>query len=183
MKLYIIRHGESENNLNGCYTGWQQVSLTKKGFDEAEHIRKFLEKKTFDKVYTSDLIRAKQTAETALPGCTYEETSLLREINLGELSGKQFIYCEQKYGEEFKKNRELQNWVPYGGENVEIFDERVRLFMDKVAQTRFKYIAAFSHLGFLKGMLRCTLQVKIPRTSVQCPNCTIAIFEYKNKAE
>ena len=91
MKLYVIRHGESETNLSGCYTGHLQVPLTEKGIKEAESVHPFLSGINFDKIYSSDLIRAKRTAEAAIPGCVYEETPLLREVDLGELSGKNII--------------------------------------------------------------------------------------------
>ena len=90
MKLYLIRHGESETNLAGHYTGWSQVNLTPKGVRDAEGIRPTLEGIKFDKIFSSDLIRAMTTAETAIPGCTYETTHLLREVNVGNLALKPF---------------------------------------------------------------------------------------------
>lgn len=44
MKLYLIRHGESENNIKGCWTGWHDVALTPKGIEEACCVGKYLQK-------------------------------------------------------------------------------------------------------------------------------------------
>ena len=68
MKLYIVRHGESETNRKGLWTGWLDVALTDKGIADAERVRDTLRGIKFDKVYSSDLQRARVTCEIALPG-------------------------------------------------------------------------------------------------------------------
>lgn len=88
MRVYIIRHGESETNRLNCWTGWLDVDLTEKGTEDARKAGKLLEGVEFDKLYASDLIRAKQTLETALPGYEYETSPALREVNVGAIAGK-----------------------------------------------------------------------------------------------
>jgi 2,3-bisphosphoglycerate-dependent phosphoglycerate mutase len=85
MRIYVVRHGESETNLQKRWTGWMDVQLTDKGREDARKAGEFLKGITFDKIYTSDLTRAIETAKIALPGCRYETTPLLREINVGKL--------------------------------------------------------------------------------------------------
>ena len=87
MKVYIIRHGQSVNNVQHKWTGWMDVDLTEKGIEDAVRVRKILEGKVFDKVYASDLKRAIDTAKTALPGYEIETNFLLREIDVGSLAG------------------------------------------------------------------------------------------------
>ena len=69
MRVYVIRHGESETNLSKRWTGWKAVNLTEKGYEDAKKAGKIIGDVTFDKVFSSDLRRAKETAMTALPGC------------------------------------------------------------------------------------------------------------------
>ena len=178
MKLYVIRHGESETNRTGCYTGWMQIPLTEKGFEDADNIRPFLENIEFDKVYTSDLIRAKQTAETALPGCTYEETPLLREINLGSLSGQNIAACREKYGAELVECKVNSDYRRYGGECYADFAGRINTFLADVASSGHSCVAAFSHAGAMRTVLDSVLKMRLPRDIIRCKNCTIAIFEY-----
>ena len=78
MKLYVIRHGESETNLKKVYSGWAQVRLTEKVERDAENVGELLRKVAFDQIYSSDLIRAVRTAEIALPGRSEEHTSELQ---------------------------------------------------------------------------------------------------------
>ena len=111
MKLYFIRHGESETNLAGHYTGWSQVNLTPKGVRDAEGIRPTLEGIKFDKIYSSDLIRAMKTAENAIPGCVYETSPLLREINLGSLAHKPFLPADSE-----ERKLTLDGFTAFGGE-------------------------------------------------------------------
>ena len=66
MKLYVIRHGQSEGNIRGVFSGWLQHNLTEKGREDARKAGRIIEKVKFDKVYTSDLNRAIETAKTAI---------------------------------------------------------------------------------------------------------------------
>ena len=80
MKLYVIRHGESEGNQLGVFSGWHQHNLTEKGREDARTAGRIISKVKFDKVYSSDLKRAMQTASICAPD--YEvETMAKAEIS------------------------------------------------------------------------------------------------------
>ena len=180
MKLYLVRHGESENNKQGLYTGWTDAHLTEKGFEDARKVRKYISDIKFDKIYSSDLIRAKKTAETAIPGCVYEETPLLREINLGDLEGKKISLCPEIFGEEYLKNIAEINYKPYGGENYDEFMERIKKFLKMVSKSGYENVAAFAHGGFLRRCAYSILGMTIPTKVFPCKNCAIEILEYKD---
>ena len=78
MKLFLVRHGQTTANQQKIYAGQTDVLLTEQGRQEAESIRPILEKFTFDRVYSSDLTRARRTAE-ALPFTllVYVQTAVL----------------------------------------------------------------------------------------------------------
>ena len=82
MKLYMVRHGQSETNLSRCFTGWSQVNLTEQGIADAKRAGEYLKGISFDRIYSSDLIRAVQTAQNAIPGCVPVQLPCLREIGL-----------------------------------------------------------------------------------------------------
>jgi hypothetical protein len=113
MKLYLIRHGQSETNLRKCFTGWAQVALTEQGRAGAVGVRPMLEKIKFDKIYSSDLIRAMHTAELAIPGCAYETTPLLREVGMGSLELQPIAEVEADMRE---KNTRQLGYAMYGGD-------------------------------------------------------------------
>ena len=88
MKLYVIRHGESESNREKLWTGWANPPLTERGKEEARLAGKLISGISFDRIFSSDLERAVQTAKCAIDGCVPEELEVLREINVGTLEGK-----------------------------------------------------------------------------------------------
>ena len=61
--IYLIRHGESEGNLKRICLGNTDLGLTEKGREQAEKTAKALSPVDIDAIYSSDLIRAVQTAE------------------------------------------------------------------------------------------------------------------------
>ncbi len=175
MKLYLIRHGESETNLSGHYTGWSQVRLTEKGIEDAKGIRPLLEKVKFDKIYSSDLIRAKMTAETAIPGCIYEETPLIREINVGSLAHKPFLPIDAP-----ERKQMTNGFTAFGGENNDEFRTRTTEFLDRVKSLDCDTVAAFTHAGFLRTTLSIIFSVNVNTMNIVCSNCAIVILELKD---
>ena len=180
MKLYMVRHGESETNLSKSFTGWAQVNLTEKGYEDARRAGEVLKGLSFDRIYASDLKRAIQTAQTAIPGCEPILDPLLREIRLGSLEMRKIDECHEAYGEQFAEDRQNCNFVPYGGENKEMIRDRIQQFMDKLAADPCDQAVAFAHAGTLNNMLDLVLGVSLERWRVRCPNCCIAVFVYEN---
>jgi 2,3-bisphosphoglycerate-dependent phosphoglycerate mutase len=91
MRLIIIRHGESLDNKRKVFQGQSDSSLSNLGIAQAKKLAKRLKDEKIDEIYSSDLIRAKQTAEEILK---YHKDSVLvldqriRERHFGELQGK-----------------------------------------------------------------------------------------------
>lgn len=71
MRIFLIRHGEANSNV-------EEIPLTEKGVLEAKAIAKELKKYDFEKIYSSNLLRAKQTCEEYTKD--YFEDSRLKEI-------------------------------------------------------------------------------------------------------
>ena len=180
MKLYMIRHGESETNVLKCFTGWLDAPLTEKGEADAELIRPFLSKIHFDKIFSSDLIRAKTTAQIALPGCEPEYTPLLREIDGGTLAGKPLSTPMPEGYSLFR-----DGYSCFGGESRQDVFDRAKEFLSEISKLDCDCVAAFSHSGFIKSTASVVLGFSkagehIPLGQFVCNNCAIAIFEYKN---
>ena len=180
MKLYMVRHGQSETNLAKCFTGWAQVKLTEKGIADAKRAGEYLKGISFDRIYSSDLIRAVQTAQYALPGCEPIRLPELREIGLGELEMRSIDECVEQLGEDFPINRSLYNFVPYGGENRDMMEDRVRRFFDMLENDPCENVVAFAHAGTLQTALDVVLDMRLNRYHVACLNGSVAVFEHFN---
>ena len=175
MKVFVVRHGESETNRNGCWTGWMDVALTQKGREDAVLARRLLSGVKFDKIYASDLQRAKCTAEIAIPGCQYETSALLREINVGDIAGKPLHVAKDSEG----KPRNKDGYACFGGESKTEFGDRIAAFMRELEALDCQNVAVFAHAGVMRTFLDTVLDMPMPRDRVCCRNCTVAIFEYE----
>ena len=99
MKLYVVRHGESVLNRNKCFGGWAPTPLTDKGIADAQKAKAELKAIHFDRVYSSDLLRAVQTAQVVLPGCQPEVRENLRELSVGTFEARPVEECTRLYGD------------------------------------------------------------------------------------
>lgn len=176
MKVYVIRHGESENNQKKLWTGWMDVPLTEKGREDARRARAVIGGVAFDRIFASDLCRARETAENAIPDCKYEATPLLREVNVGSLAGNPLSILDDEQRNRVAK----EGYGAYGGESKEDFGGRVRAFMDQLASLDAENVALFAHAGWLRTMLDETVGLVLPRNKILCENCAVGIFEYTN---
>ena len=181
MLLYMIRHGESTANPTRKHAGWAQIPLTKKGEQEALIAREKLKGIAFDAVYSSDLLRALQTKEIALPDAPFEQTSLLREIHVGELAGKLPEECVALYGEKYITDKAQADYRPYGGEDGEAHRARVIAFLQLLEKSPVPRVAAFCHEGTLRRTLEYVEGMTAP-TKRHCKNGGVCIFEYKENA-
>ena len=175
MRVYVIRHGQSETNVEKRYTGWSQVNLTQQGIEEAIRIRPLLEGVKFDKIFSSDLYRAMQTAESAIPGCTYETSPLIREVGMGSL---ELQPIDDVIADMRAKNTKELGYAMYGGESSEEFTQRVAQFREQLESLDCETVAVFTHWGWMKNFLQQVLKVKIANENIVGKNCAVAIFEY-----
>jgi len=106
-KVILIRHGESEWNLENRFTGWTDVDLTKKGEIEAKEAGNLILKNRLriDEVYCSYLKRAKNTCRICITQLKIREEKVffdwrLNERHYGSLQGLNKAETAKKFGEE-----------------------------------------------------------------------------------
>lgn len=130
-KLVLIRHGESQWNLENRFTGWVNVPLSPKGIEEAKAAGTKLTGFTFDRAFSSVLARANETlrfilealGQTAIP---IEKDKALNERMYGELQGLNKAETAKKFGDEQVKIwRRSYDVRPPGGESLKDTAERV----------------------------------------------------------
>ena len=95
--IYVVRHGETEWNVKGLIQGQMDSPLTENGIKQAEQLSTELKDISFDEVFSSDLLRAKRTAEiiTLERNLAIQAIKALREQSYGRYEGTS--------GEEFRK--------------------------------------------------------------------------------
>jgi broad specificity phosphatase PhoE len=107
-ELLLVRHGETDWNVQGRWQGQTDVPLNRHGLEQAAAVAASQDGRPLAAIYTSDLRRAQQTAE-ALAGATgapiYSDRRL-REINLGIWEGMLFSDIEARDGARLRALRE-----------------------------------------------------------------------------
>lgn len=182
MNLYVIRHGQSEDNVAKRHSGWAECSLTEKGMEDAVRAGNLLTGIAFDKVFSSDTRRARQTCALALPDADPEYTPLIRETNVGSLTGMEVEECIRRWGDEYNERRKARNFCPYGGENLVMHMERVREFLTMVQNGGWDTVAAFSHGGSIHCMLDLVTGAIQNKADFPCSNGSVSVFTFENGA-
>jgi 2,3-bisphosphoglycerate-dependent phosphoglycerate mutase len=122
--LVLIRHGESQWNLENRFTGWVDVPLTEKGRQEARRAGEKIRDLSFDKAYTSVLKRAIDTLAIVLQtigqaGIPVSYDQALNERHYGDLQGLNKAQTAEKYGkEQVHLWRRSYDVAPPGGESL-----------------------------------------------------------------
>lgn len=140
MTLILLRHGQSQWNLENRFTGFEDVDITQAGEDEARKAGKTLP--VINAAFCSTLKRARRTAELALDaagqGHMIGQMSLsdaLRERDYGDLTGLDKAETAEKYGtEQVHIWRRSYDVPPPGGEALADVVERVGKYYDLVMQ-------------------------------------------------
>jgi 2,3-bisphosphoglycerate-dependent phosphoglycerate mutase len=131
--LVLVRHGQSEWNLQNLFTGWRDVGLTEKGVSEARAAGRQLKALglRFDIAFTSALTRAQRTLDLMLEELGQRSISVLRdqalnERDYGDLSGLNKDDARRKWGEEqVHVWRRSYDVAPPGGESLKDTAARV----------------------------------------------------------
>lgn len=178
MRLFLVRHGQTTANLAMIYAGQTDVKLTELGRQQARDIAPVLAPFHFDKVYSSDLSRAFETQQLALPGEVAEQTPLLREYDVGTLVGKTFAEVRQMNDHRLPRNGRTRDYSVYGGENNPMVTERIRKFLAMLEADPCENVIAFAHNGILGAMLALVLDADYDRSAAASGNCAIHVFEY-----
>lgn len=156
--LYLIRHGETDWNLNGRWQGHVDVPLNSVGYKQAGLLAQRLraEGVHIDVIYSSDLARAYQTAWalSEAVGKPVELLPALREIDLGTWGGLTRDEIRERYPVEFALLEQGQD-IPRGGaENLAMLRKRVVEVTEAlIGQHSGETLALVTHGGPIRMLL------------------------------
>ena len=142
--LVLVRHGESQWNLENRFTGWVDVPLTETGRREAQRAGELLRGMRFDRAFTSVLQRATETlgiilrviGQTDLP---IERDAALNERHYGDLQGLNKAETAERYGvEQVHIWRRSYDVAPPGGESLKDTAARTLPYFESAIVSRLK---------------------------------------------
>lgn len=150
MKLFLIRHGQTDWNLKGKIQGSCDIELNDTGIKQAEELsNKILDASyKFSKIYSSPQRRAVKTAVilSRVTNMEYITIGGLEEINLGEWEGLSWVEVKEKYPVEYEKwyiNRRYTR--PPMGESYQDMLERVLTSINKIIDESCDDVAIVTH--------------------------------------
>lgn len=165
MEIYFVRHGQTDYNIQGKYYGKTDVSLNETGEKQAKEMANFLEKISFDKIITSPLKRAYDTAKIIGEGrkISIEKEALLCEQDFGIFEGKTYIELQKEYPAQLRAwNEDFFYTELRGGESVWQVRKRIDKFVEKLRKREEEQILLVAHKGsfghFFASMLGLPLE-------------------------
>ena len=186
-RLYLIRHGQSAGNAEGRFGGHGPTPLSDLGRKQAEKTAEVLAKEGITAIYSSDLIRAVQTAEplAKLLGLPIHQSAAFRERHVGVLQGLTFDESKQRYPDDYYAliNRNV-NHIITEGESYRHLLRRITAELRNILRNHNRErIAIFSHTGAI-CYLTLHLMGAIHRDTKTTPwlitsNCGINRFEFR----
>ena len=186
MKIYLIRHGESQANDLGLFLGHGDLDLTERGRAQAKKTADFLSELPIDAIFSSDLKRAYNTALESAKKLNLKVTKNqgLREIDCGDWDFVPFDELRVKYKESFGVwTNDLPNARCDGGESIEELQKRiVKTINEIVSENAGKNIAIFSHATSIRCFVGyCTGKGKNGVAGISwAPNASVTEIEYEN---
>ncbi len=181
MKLFLVRHGQTEDNVNRVVQGHSGRGLNALGREQAKRIALRLKKEKIDAAYSSELQRAAETVQEILryhPGVKVVFTCALRERKFGSLEGlprEKVVEVRDKSGFSFAQFR------PEGGETLLEVQERVTRFYEGLRKKHFgQNVLLVSHGGTLASLMLFLQNREYTREHFfEClhANCALTVIE------
>jgi len=138
-QLILVRHGQSEWNALDIWTGWNDISLSEKGKQEAREAGNAIKDILIDTVFVSDLKRSQQTYEEIktvlhLKNIPVIVAPEIKERSYGDLAGKNKWKVKEEFGEEqfMKWRRSWDESVPNGESLKDVYKRVIPYYKDNI---------------------------------------------------
>ena len=188
--LVISRHGESEWNLLGKWTGWTDVDLTDKGVADTVQLGELLRDIKFDRAYTSNLKRTHQTLDALLKGAGIAAVPTihaeeLNERDYGDLTGKNKWEVKSEIGEEaFNGIRRGWDYPVPGGETLKDVYRRVLPYFENEILPKLQAgenILLVAHGNSIRALLKYLDQLtEADMSHVEMPFGQVLVYDFKS---
>jgi broad specificity phosphatase PhoE len=186
--IYLVRHGQSEGNAERRFGGHSATPLSRRGRKQAELTAGALSTESITAIYSSDLLRATETATPLADrlNLPINSTDAFRERSVGVMEGLTFADAASAHPEEYAAllRRDFEQ-VLTGGESYRQMLERSRQKLDEVIATcAGGKIAIFSHTGticiLVLHLMGALDSKELKPVWISSSNCGISHFELRD---
>lgn len=177
-RIIAIRHGETDWNAQGRIQGHQDVALNDTGLRQARQVAQGLRQEAVQRIYSSDLQRALQTAQAIAQttGAPLVADPRLRERSFGEYEGLRFVQVQTEAPEHARRWRERDpHYTPEGGENLTALRQRIAATVDELAARHTgQLIVLVAHGGVMDVLYRLATRQHLQAARTwQLPNAAV----------
>ena len=185
VKFVIVRHGYSEGNREKRFSGQMDVPLDAAGKRQAQSVAKYLcENFKIDAVYSSDLVRAIDTAKPCADRLGLEVKTLreLREVDVGAFTGVLIEDVKVRYKQAFENYRQNPGIAQFPeGENYGDMLKRALSAIEKIAaENDGKTVLIATHGGVVRALRAHWLGISLEDIGEvpHVPNASVTVAEY-----
>ncbi len=155
MNIYLLRHGETEENKKGCYYGNLDISLNAIGISQGHKAKDFFNDIKLNRVYVSDKKRTKEMAKLVLAKREIEiiQDNRINETNFGDFEGKTYKEIKKRFPSEclcWENN--WKEFEPPSGESYLTLYARVKSFMEDIKKLDCNDILVCAHSGVIRAI-------------------------------
>ncbi|MBH1940540.1 histidine phosphatase family protein [Mobilitalea sibirica] len=175
MKIYLIRHGETDWNLQGRLQGREDIALNDNGIHQAKRCGQAFKDKEIKAVITSPLIRAKKTAEIISENISVDHfivEEALIERDFGAIAG--LTFDKRKHFDTFGKDEGIEPWEKLSKRLMDCIDQYAMIYpQDEIIMV--------SHGAAINTILAVLSNGEIGSGKTRLKNACISILECKNE--
>lgn len=157
MRFILIRHGETNHNIENRMSGWTEAMLSPLGIQQAQALRNRLARVDIDRLITSGLERAKETAHIGLPDLytSAETMEQLKEMNFGTMESLTLETIKDDFPEDYEELLTMDGtYVFPEGESLQGFHQRIQAAaLDLLKYPKEETIAVVAHSGTIRCLL------------------------------
>ncbi len=181
MKIYLVRHGETDWNQAGLLQGQTDIALNVQGLEQAREAAERLKEVPFEIAFCSPLIRAKRTAETIIGDrkITITTDERLRELNFGPWEGVDIRTIKDAASQPFTNPGSYI--PPEGAESFAQLYKRSGEFVDQVLlplEGTYETVLVVAHGGVNRSILNPILNIPVDDFwRMHMGNCATAILD------
>jgi len=158
-RLLLVRHGETELKSSERYWGRTDTKLSALGLRQAERLRDRLAAERIDAIYSSNLKRARMTAEIIASGHQLDVTTCaeLREVDFGEIEGLNMEEVSQLFPELAVRMKKVDRGPDFrypGGESLDELGNRLSSFLGRLKKhNEEETVLVVAHYGVIRTLI------------------------------
>ncbi|MCK3942562.1 histidine phosphatase family protein [Streptococcus suis] len=181
MKIYLMRHGETDLNKKRCFYGNLDVSINQRGREQALVLHTLMHDIPVDKVYVSSLRRSQETAQLVFPVSIPIPLKNLDEKGFGLWEGLTADQIQEQFPLEWEAwLAEPFTYKPPEAEAFEEFQDRVWNEVDRLVNEHPRHsLALVAHLGVLRLIYQRLVDPSALFWDIDFPQGTVTVVEKK----